>query len=293
MEHLIYPGCVSGLPYSRTNYTLLPLPNIRATFVSDAAAFFVQSWMSSVLPQMINVWQNWDDASLEERTDYLSYLSSALLAEVREDDLEKGYTSPILLPGLRLKDDPTRGYANPMGGFAEVMLRWLRQRHAPNQLLVEPAVPQPPGDGKIDFVEITGFSGDYSSMAVTLWEVKSSDGEASIHNPKIYDQLNDYSRRFYTIANHMAEVHKNTAEPELKRFLQNMAKIVRNNHSQAHYGVFVTYDENIAQRVSLVPNLHKYPVGYPASAETHTLAVLMIPDFKNVRLEVWLALHLT
>lgn len=293
MDHLVCPSCVSGLSYSRTNYTLLSLPDIRTTFVSDAAAFFVQSWMSSVLPEMLNIWQNWDDASQEERTDYLSYLSSALLADVKEDDIERGYTSPILLPGLRLKDDPANGYTNPMGGFAEVMLRWLRKNHAPNQLLVEPAVSQPPGDGKIDFVEVTGFSGDYASMAVTLWEVKSSDGEASTHNAKVYTQLDDYPRRFYHIANHMATVHENTAEPELKRFLRDMAKIVRNHRSQAHYGVFVTYDQNVSQRGSLVPNLHKYPSGYPASPETHTLAVLMIPDFKHMRLEIWRALHLT
>lgn len=292
MKHLIRPNCISGLPYSRTDYTLLPLPDIRAKFVREAATFFVQSWMSSALPQMIQVWQNWASASLEERTDYLSYLSSAMLAEVRDDDSTNGYTSPILLPGLRLKDDPANGYTNPMGGFAEIMLRWLRENHAPNQLLVEPAVPQPPGDGKIDFVEVTGFSGDYSSMAVTLWEVKSSDGEASKHNTKVYTQLNDYPRRFYHIANHMATVHENIAEPELKRFLRDMAKIVRNHRSQAHYGVFVTYNQNISQRISLVPNLHKYPLGYSASQETHTLAVLMIPDFKNMRLEVWRALHL-
>jgi len=172
MDHLICPNCVSGLPYSRTNYTLLTLSDGNKTFVSDAAAFFVQSWMSSAMPQMMNVWENWSNASHDDRIDYLSYLSAALLSEVREDDLEKGYTSSVLLPYLRLKDDPASGYTNPMGTFGEVMLRWLRKNHAPDQLLVEPAVPQPPGDGKIDFVEVTGFSGDYSSMSVTLWEVK-------------------------------------------------------------------------------------------------------------------------
>lgn len=254
---------------------MLPLPGGTATFAQDTAAFFVQSWMSSALPQMLHVWQNWSSASPQDKQEYLSYLDVALLS------------------GGQLIDEPTSGYTSPMATFAETMLRWLRQSFAPKQLVVEPAVPQPPDDGKIDLVEVTGLPGDYSSMAVTLWEVKSSDGEASEHNSKIYRQINDYRRRFYPIANHLATTYKGT-DSSLKLFLRNMAKLVRNHRPQAHYGVFVTYNVNIKQKVNLVPNLQKYPIGYPApSRNTHTLAVLLIPNFKNMRLDLWRTLHLT
>ena len=121
---------------------------------------------------MLNVWKNWDSASEEDRLDYRSYLDVALFSSGK------------------MIDDPQNGYTGPIATFAETMLRWLRQNFAPAQLLVEPAAPQPPGDGKIDLVEVTGFPGDYSSMKVTLWEVKGSDGQvAKSHNAKIYRQL--------------------------------------------------------------------------------------------------------
>lgn len=274
MNHLVCPSSVINLPYNRTEYTLLPLPSGTVNFTQDAAAFFVQSWMSSALSQMLHVWQNWSSTSPQDKQEYISYLDVALLSEGK------------------LIDEPTNGYTNPMATFSETMLRWLRQNFAPKQLLVEPAVPQPPGDGKIDLVEVTGLPGDYSSMAVTLWEVKSSDGEASEHNSKIYRQLCDYPRRFYHIANHMATTYTGT-DSNLKLFLRDMAKLVRNHSPQAHYGVFITYHVNVTQKVNIVPNLHKYPTDYfSPSRNTHTLAILLIPNFKKLRLDIWRSLHL-
>jgi len=150
------------------------------------------------------VLENWNGSSEEDRRDYLSYLDDALFS------------------GGKLVDDPERGYNGPIATFAETMLRWLRKSFAPSQLLVEPAAPQPPSEGKIDLVEVTGFPGNYSSMTVVLWEVKASDKQAGSHNPKVYEQLNDYPRRFFPIANCMAESYSG-GDMALKRFLRDMA----------------------------------------------------------------------
>ncbi|HEU0145138.1 MAG TPA: hypothetical protein VFQ47_10165 [Nitrososphaera sp.] len=278
MNHLLSSTSVSGLPFNKTEYSIVKLARTSDQFAREAATFFVQSWMSSALPQMMTVLNSWATSSEEDKKDYLSYLNVALFT------------------GGKLVDepsDPTNKATLPIAAFTETMLRWLRQSFAPPQLLVEPPVPQPPGDGKVDLVEITGFTGDYSSMRVTMWEAKGSDGEASYHNSKIYRQLDDYPKRFYAIANHIASSYRGT-DVALKRFLRDMARMARNRDSQIHYGVFVTYDSNVPQVVSIAPNLHAHPEGYSksGSSDCHHLAVLMIPDFKKMRLDVWRFLHL-
>lgn len=276
MNRFVHSSPIAGLPYIRTEYTLLDLSVGRSDFVQASAAFFVQNWMSSALPRMLDAWKNWDRCSEEDKTDYRSYLDVALFSN--------GH----------VRDDPSDGYTSPMATFAETMLRWLRRNFAPTPLLMEPIAPQPPGDGKIDLVEITGFPKDYASMKVTLWEVKSSDGQAAeSHNSKIYKQLDDYPRRFFPIANCMAENYAGE-DIALKRFLRDMARLVRNRCAQTQYGVLVAYDPRIAQRSPLVPALHQHPPGYHLSSrsECHTLAILLIPDFRCLRLDVWRSLHL-
>lgn len=275
MRHLVSTQNISGLPYNRTNYSILKTTTASEDFVNAAASFFVSKWMASALPRMISVLNSWDTSSTEDKLDYQSYLENVLLSHGK------------------LLDDPQNYATLPVATFTETMLRWLRESFDPSQLLVEPLVPQPPGDGKIDLVEITGFPGDYSSMKVTLWEAKGSDSEASHHNTKIYTQLDDYPRRFYPIANHMASSYSGT-DVALKKFLRDMARMARNRQQQVHYGVFVAYDSAIPQAVSITPNLHTHPDGYIKShgSDCHHLAVFLIPDFKQMRLKVWQSLHL-
>ena len=104
-------------------------------------------------------------------------------------------------------------------------------------------------------------------MQLTMWEVKSSDTQACGHNSKIYRQLKGYPKRFYNIANSLAERYKDTGDPELVRFLRQLSIMVMNRQPQVHYGVFVTYDADVVQEETLVPNLHKYPPNHPASGE--------------------------
>ncbi len=275
MKHIIYGNAVADLPYNRTEYTILQLTDGADNFVNAASIFFVQSWMSSALPDMFSVWQAWDNSLEEERQYYVSFLDTALFS--------KG----------KLIDDPNIGYTSPIGTFAETMLRWLRQKFAPAQLLVEPAAPQPPSTGYIDFIEVTGFPEDYSSMSVNLWEVKASDGDASTRNSEIYGQLDDYPRRFFPIANSIAASYSGN-DQALKLFLRNMSKIVRNRQPQAHYGVFIAYDPEVTQAGSMVPNLHKHPPDHPLppGKKCHHVVLLLIPNFKSKRLEVWQSLHL-
>jgi len=129
---------------------MIPLATGIDEFVQATATFFVQSWMSSVLPRMLHVWQHWSSAPEEDRRDYISYLD------------------PALLSGGSLRDDPVAHYTKPIAAFSETMLRWLRQSFDPAPLLIEPPVPCPPGDGMVDMVEVTGFPGNYASIVVTL-----------------------------------------------------------------------------------------------------------------------------
>ena len=265
---------VKGLPYHRVEYTLLSLPDTREHFVRAAAEFFVQSWMSSALPKMLGVWQCWETALQEDRQDYQRYLDHLFSGGILVDDPRKGV-----------------GRTEAMATFSETMLRWLRKQHSP--LHVEPEVPRSPEYGEIDLIEITGTHGDYASMQLTMWEVKSSDTQASGHNDKIYKQLKKYPRRFYAMANSIATRYKDDSDYAFKHFLQNMSRMVMNRQPQVHYGVFITYDAAILQEEALVPNLHKYPVGHPISGECcHQLALFLVPNFRQLRLDVWQCLHL-
>lgn len=276
MRRFVSANAISTHPYNRVDYTMLPLTNGSDAFAQAAAIFFVQNWMTSALPRMLTVWQNWQDSSEEEKNDYLSYLNTAFFSK----------------DGL-LIDEPEKGYTGPIAAFTETLLRWLRQSFGSSCLLVEPPTCQPPGDGKIDFVEITGCPGDYASFSVTLWEVKSSDHQAHKQNSKIYSQLDDYPMRFYPIANCMATSYSGQ-DIAMKRFLRDMAMLARNRHRQVRYGVLIAYDPNVKQNGSLASNLHRHPPGYAltTAASCHSLAVLIIPNFKQLRLDVWRSLHL-
>src|SRR5579864_6365228 len=163
---------INGLPYYRTEHSLLALPNAREDFVRAAATFFVQKWMSS-LPEMLNVWQHWDTTSPDEKQAYRLNL----------DHLCKNGTVIDNPPGVK-------GETGPMGTFSETMLRWFREHAQP--ILTEPDVPVPSAHGNIDLIEITGKSGDYASMQLTMWEAKSSDSQISSHTKDLYDQLDSY-----------------------------------------------------------------------------------------------------
>ncbi len=274
MKRFVCPTPVPNPNYTRMDYCFQQSPDRVDTFVQAAAQCFVENWMKSALPAILHVWQSWDTSSEEDRSEYLSYLYHLFT---------KG----------KLIDDPKNGYTNPIGTFAETMLRWLKQSFSPTPLLMEPATPEPAGNGDVDFVEIMGVLGDYSSMSVTMWEVKSSDDQVGAQSGKVYRQLHEYPARFSYIANHMATTyaHENI-DPELKRFLRDMNRIVRNHRAQAHYGVFMVHDANIVQKVPLVPDLHRYPERYPSSQDSHSCLVLLVPDFKAMRLKIWHALHL-
>ncbi|MBV9707040.1 MAG: hypothetical protein JO125_06505, partial [Chloroflexi bacterium] len=241
---------VEGLPYTRTEYTLLSLPDVREHFVQAAAEFFIQSWMSSALPEMRDLWQAWEDASQEDKLDYRLHFDHLFSRGVLIDNPMKG-----------------EGYTGPMATFSETMLRWLRQNCGSTQLLLEPPAPLPPEDGKIDLIEITGILDDYASMKLTMWEVKSSESQASDHNSKIYCQLRDYPSRFYRMANSLATRYKDARNPDFQLFLRNMSGMVRRRQPQIHYGVFITYDTQVVQKKTLVPSLHKHPKDHPVSGE--------------------------
>jgi hypothetical protein len=166
MRNFISSTPVNGFPYCRTEHSLLPLTSTRDDFVRATAEFFVQSWMSASLSTMLNIWQCWSTASSEERRDYLRHFAH-------------------LLKNGKLIDNPAKdeGETDAMATFSETMLRWLRQ-HTPS-LITEPPAPVPPSAGNIDLIEITGNSGDYASMQLTMWEVKSSENQISGHNTKI------------------------------------------------------------------------------------------------------------
>src|SRR5712691_2285560 len=74
MKSFFCETSVTGLPYSRTEYTLLSLDDTRDNFIQAAASFFVQSWMVTSLPEIVDVWLHWDDASADERDYYLAHL---------------------------------------------------------------------------------------------------------------------------------------------------------------------------------------------------------------------------
>src|SRR5438552_19177750 len=91
MQRFTCAASIEGLPYYRTEYTFLPLSDTREQFVRSAAEFFVQSWMSSELPRMIDVWKNWESASPEDRQKYLLSLDHLLSDDgVLIDDPSKG-----------------------------------------------------------------------------------------------------------------------------------------------------------------------------------------------------------
>ena len=212
---------VNNAFFSHTNFTLTSALGNTESFVQDIATYFVQTWMESQLPHMMKVWQNWSNASSDEKQEYFLYLRDALLSDIKEDDTVRGYTNPEVLTDFRLKDNPevSEGHTKPLGTFTETMLRWLRASFTPQQLLIEPVVPKPSGSGYIDFIEITGKPNDYSSMSVTLWEIKGSDQQASAHNTKICKQLDDYPIRFYAIANYICTSYTGN-NPAFKKFLR-------------------------------------------------------------------------
>ncbi len=80
MHRFVCPNSIPGLPYSRTDYQLIQLPSGATPFDQAAAAFFVQSWMSSALPHMLDIWKNWDSSSDEHKRDFISYLDIALFS---------------------------------------------------------------------------------------------------------------------------------------------------------------------------------------------------------------------
>lgn len=267
---------IEGLPYHRTEYTLLPLLDTKECFIRAAAEFFIQSWMSAAMPRMRDVWLSWDEASEEDRQDYLSYLDHLFSQGILIDNPAKGI-----------------GQTAPIATFSETMLRWLSSHSASEQLLVEPPEPAPPSEGKIDLIEITGVRGDYASMKLTMWEAKSSDNQANGQQGKIYDQLTAYPHRFYRVANSLANRHKDERDPAFLLFLQNMLRMVRNRQPQVHYGVFITCDANVKQKGTFVSNLHKYPPSHPVTGERcHHLALFLIPNFMELRFDVWRCLHL-
>lgn len=274
MDSFLSAKIVNSLPYNRVDYEIIQVPNGIENFIRAAAVFFVSNWMKSKLDDALKIFNAWDNATDEEKTEYRNYFDVALFTDGN------------------LIDDPEKGFTYPMATFSETMLRWLRESYEPSQLMVEPSVPQPPGDGKIDLVEITGNCDDFSSLRVVLWEVKSSDHQVSEHNSKIYNQLSDYPKRFYHIANCMASNYTGT-DPVLKKFLRDMAQMAYNRKPQVHYGAFVTYDTNVEQRISVAPKLHKYPSDHPkqSNEKCHNLIALLIPDFRNMRLSLWRALH--
>jgi hypothetical protein len=72
-----------------------------------------------------------------------------------------------------------------------------------------------------------------------------------------------------------------------------MGTMVENCDPQIHYGVFVTYDSNTPQKGRFIPDLHKYPPMHPSSGENcHHLDLFLVPDFKQLRMDVWQCLHL-
>jgi len=102
-----------------------------------------------------------------------------------------------------------------------------------------------------------------------------------------------YPRRFYAIANSLATRYKDTNDLELLRFLRQLGIMVMNREPQVHYGVFITYDAAVPQQRELVPNLHKYPPNHPVFGENcHHLVLLLVPQFRELRLDIWRCLHL-
>jgi len=281
MKTLVQPKTLTGLPYNKTEYTLLSIPGCRNGFIQAAAIFFIQSWMSAALPEMLNVWQHWDNASDADKQYYIQHLYHLFSNGTLIDDPDGHHSAPH------------SRHTIPIGTFSETMLRWLRLSFEPAPLLVEPIAPMPTDDGKIDLVEITGLPGNYYSMRVTLWEVKSSDSQVHNHNSKIYNQLEAYPERFFNLANCLCSSYTGD-DTAFRTFLKNMGRMARNRQPQVHYGVFITYDSNVVQKVSATPNLHKHPADHPSQPGEvcHHLALLLIPNFKQLRLEVWRYLHL-
>lgn len=272
MRNHIKEQPLGGQPYHYTEYKVLQVPASAQSFAEDIAAFFIRSWMKNAHVDMMQIWQNWATSSEEDKNIFHSYLA------------------PALMTGNDLVDDPSSGVGRtgPIGTFCETMLRAIRADFSGDQILVHPPLPAPPGDGNIDLLEVTGKVSDASSLRVTLWEIKGSDGQAHGHNSKIYEQLRDYPKRLFPIANLMGEYYSGD-DPGVKLFLRNMALLARNRSPQVHYGAFIVYDENIPQEGNLVPGLCKVPLNHPTPADNkcHHLAVLLIPDFRKLRFEVW------
>ncbi len=277
MKRFLISSSDDTLNYNKTVYSLANSCN-ETLFVHETAKYFVKSWMASVLPKMKKVWEQWDTASDDDRVDYLGYLREALLNSDNE-----------------MLDFPDKGYTGPISTYSETMLRWLREEFGEPQLIVEPPVPRPPGQGNVDLIEITGVLENTSSFKVTMWEVKSSDNQvAASHNTKIYKQLRAYPNRLMTFANEMS--YRFDGAPALKRFLRDMGSLARKRDPKVHYGVFIAYDPNVDQKNSIVPNLHCYPSNPPhpftSGQKCHHLGLLLLPDFRSKRAEVWRSLHL-
>lgn len=278
MKRFISPAMISCSPYSKTEYMFESLEDCRKMFVQEATKFFIQSWLDE---EVQDIWLNWDITPEEEKEFYYAHWEHLRSNGTLIDDpaMNTSY------PGSR--------HTAPIGAFSETMLRWLQASFGPTQLLVEPRKSKATEDGKIDFIEITGLQNNYSSLKVTLWEVKSSDSQISSHNTNVYQQITDYRLRFLSIAACLSESYEGD-DRALKTFLGKMGRRAWEKHQCVHYGVFVTYDSSVKQTNNMTPNLHKYPKGHPAQSKEvcHHLALLLIPDFRDIRLEVWKSLHL-
>lgn len=278
MKRFVCPNLVSNSSFYKTEYTFSSLEDCKATFIQEATKFFVRSWLDE---EMQNVWLNWDTTPEDERNFYYAHWEHLRSNGTLIDDP----TTDAPPPGSH--------HTAPIGAFSETMLRWLRASFGPTQQLVEPLKSKETADGKIDFIEVTGIQNDYDSLKVTLWEVKSSDKQISHHNTTVYQQIEDYRLRFLSIAACLSESYEGT-DVALRKFLGKMGRMAWDKHHGVHYGVFVTYDSNVRQEVNMTPNLHKYPKGHPSQSKEicHHLALLLIPSFRDIRLEVWKNLYL-
>lgn len=282
MDRFLDKNDIPNLPYTKAELTFLQIPNCRMDFVQSVAEYFIRQWMFSGLPDMMDVWKNWNTATDAKKEIYRMYLDAALFSDDPNDKTKR-----------LLVDAPNDGNTTPIGVFTETMLRLFTESFgAQPPLLVEPSVPQPTGSGQVDFIEIKGVAHDINSMTVQMWESKGSDGQVSAHHSKIYRQLDDYSRRLFYIANNMCASYSDNRS-QVRNFLRLVALLAKNKDPKVHYGVFVTYDSRVAQNSALVNQVHTHPPGHPSvGGGCHHLVLLLIPDFKTLRMDVWKAMHL-
>ena len=278
MKCFIRQNPVSSFPYDIVECTFVSQENCRKDFIQAATRFFLKSWMND---EMHEIWLHWNDVSQEDKEFYRAQWEHLLSNGVLIDD-----------PSMQ-SPPPRSRHTAPIGAFSETMLRWFRENFEPAQLLVEPLKSMPTEDGKIDLIEITGSRGDYASFKVTLWEVKSSDSQISSHNSNVYQQLDDYRLRFLRAAYSLSESYTGD-DKAFKRFLSQMGKMAWKKDPSIHYAVFVTYDSNVIQKRNFVPTIHKHPSNHPSTSKDvcHHLVLLLAPDFRSLRLEVWQSLHL-